>query len=76
MPRFAFDRDQIIQVVWNVALNGQSAGSLNFLKFIENPSRIPVIADKEGFHPYLETKVNILYADGHASKDVSFFTGN
>jgi prepilin-type N-terminal cleavage/methylation domain-containing protein/prepilin-type processing-associated H-X9-DG protein len=61
---------------WNVALNGQSAANLNFLKIIANPSRIPVLGDKEGFHPYLETKVNILYADGHASKDVSFFTAH
>jgi len=61
---------------WNVALNGQSAVNLNFLKFITNPSRIPVVGDKEGFHPYLETKVNILYADGHTSKEVSFVTGN
>jgi prepilin-type N-terminal cleavage/methylation domain-containing protein/prepilin-type processing-associated H-X9-DG protein len=61
---------------WNVALNGQSAVNLNFLKFITNPSRIPVVGDKEGFHPYLDTKVNILYADGHTSKEVSFVTGN
>lgn len=57
---------------WNVALNAQSMSSLNFLKLADETSRIPVIADKEGFHPYTETKVNILYADGHASKDVSF----
>ena len=25
MPRFAFDRDQVIQVLWNVALNGVEA---------------------------------------------------
>jgi prepilin-type N-terminal cleavage/methylation domain-containing protein/prepilin-type processing-associated H-X9-DG protein len=61
---------------WNVALNGQSATNLNFLRVIQNRSRIPVLGDKEGFHPYLDTKVNILYADGHASKDVNFVTGN
>ena len=61
---------------WNVALNRQSALNLNFLKVITNPSRIPILGDKEGFHPYLETKVNILYADGHASKEISFFTGH
>jgi prepilin-type processing-associated H-X9-DG protein len=61
---------------WNVALNGQSAVNLNFLKMISNPSRIPVLGDKEGFHPYLETKVNILYTDGHASKDINFFTAH
>lgn len=59
---------------WNSALNGQSIASLNFLQ-IEDHSRIPFLGDKQGFHPYLENKVNILYADGHASKDLKFFTG-
>ena len=57
---------------WNVALNGQALGSLNFLGMIDQQSRIPILADKEGFHPYTENKVNILYADGHATKDLKF----
>jgi prepilin-type processing-associated H-X9-DG protein len=61
--------------VWNVTLNGQPLASLNFLGLAQDHSRIPVISDKEGFHPYLDDKVNILYADGHATKDVKFFTG-
>ena len=61
---------------WNVALNGQPLASLNFLKVVTDPTHIPIIYDKEGFHPYLENKVNILYADGHATKDAKFFTGN
>jgi len=28
--------------------------------------------DKEGYHPYEKDKVNILYADGHATKEISF----
>jgi prepilin-type processing-associated H-X9-DG protein len=32
------------------------------------------MSDKEGFHPYLDKKVNILYADGHATKDLKFST--
>ena len=59
---------------WNVALNGQALGSLNFLNFIEDHSRIPILSDKEGFHPYTDNKVNILYADGHATKELKFFT--
>ena len=59
---------------WNVALNGQSLASLNFLNLVKQHGQIPVLADKAGFHPYIENKVNILYADGHASKDVSFIT--
>ena len=67
---------------WNVAVNGQSAANLTFLpKFagaenVQTPSQIPILADKEGFHPYLANKVNILYADGHATRDLNFFTGN
>ncbi|MDR3405515.1 MAG: type II secretion system protein [Chthoniobacter sp.] len=61
---------------WNVALNGQAAANLNFLQLVTDTTHIPVLSDKEGFHPYLNDKVNILYADGHATKDVKFFTGN
>jgi prepilin-type N-terminal cleavage/methylation domain-containing protein/prepilin-type processing-associated H-X9-DG protein len=67
---------------WNVALNGQLASNLNFMPKLQanqntqSPSQIPIMADKEGFHPYLENKVNVLYADGHATKDLTFFTGN
>lgn len=60
---------------WNVALNNQSLASLNFFNLTEEHSRIPILADKEGFHPYTENKVNILYADGHATKNLSFVTG-
>jgi prepilin-type processing-associated H-X9-DG protein len=59
---------------WNVALNDQHVGSLTFLKLSEEESRIPVMSDKEGFHPYLENKVNMLYADGHVTKDLKFRT--
>ena len=52
---------------WNVALNGQTLGNLNFMQYIEDHSRIPILLDKEAFHPYVANKVNILYGDGHAS---------
>jgi prepilin-type processing-associated H-X9-DG protein len=61
---------------WNVALNGQAVASLNFLALTTDVTHIPILSDKEGFHPYLDNKVNILYADGHVTKDVNFFTGN
>jgi prepilin-type N-terminal cleavage/methylation domain-containing protein/prepilin-type processing-associated H-X9-DG protein len=65
---------------WNVAINGQTASNLSFLPALSQntqlPGQIPIMADKEGFHPYLANKVNVLYADGHATKDLSFFTGN
>lgn len=59
---------------WNPALNGQRSGNLSFLT-IEAASRIPILSDKEGFHLYRENKVNILFADGHASPDLRFFVG-
>ncbi len=61
---------------WNVALNRQPASGLNFLGFINEASRIPIIGDKEGFHPYLQDKVNILYGDGHATQGIKFTTGS
>ena len=60
--------------LWNVTLNGQALAGLNFLGLVNDLSHIPILSDKEGFHPYTENKVNILYADGHATKDVKFFT--
>lgn len=59
---------------WNSAISGQMVSNLNFLANT-NPSQIPVLSDKEGFHPYVQNKVNILYADGHAGKEIKFFTG-
>jgi len=62
--------------LWNVRLNGQRLANLNvsFLKMdlIDDPSRIMVMGDKEGFHPYLDSKLNVLYADGHASQELTF----
>jgi prepilin-type N-terminal cleavage/methylation domain-containing protein/prepilin-type processing-associated H-X9-DG protein len=57
---------------WNVALNGQAIASLNFMGIADQPGRIPVLGDKEGFHRDPDHKVNILYADGHASKELTF----
>jgi prepilin-type N-terminal cleavage/methylation domain-containing protein/prepilin-type processing-associated H-X9-DG protein len=57
---------------WNSALNGQSLASLNFLGMGDQPAHIPVMGDKEGFHRDPDHKVNILYADGRASKELSF----
>lgn len=53
---------------WNSALNGQNLASLNFFNHVD-ATHIPVLSDKEGFHPYEPSQVNILYADGHATKD-------
>lgn len=60
--------------LWNIALNGQPLAGLNFMQLVTDHSRIPIMSDKEGFHPYLRDKINILYADGHATKEAKFFT--
>lgn len=59
---------------WNVALNGQALATLNFLHLNGGPALIPILSDKQAFHPYTETRVNILYADGHADKNFNFVT--
>lgn len=62
--------------LWNMRLNGQRLANLSvsFVKMdpIDDPSRIMVLGDKEGFHPYLDSKLNVLYADGHASQELTF----
>jgi len=60
--------------LWNNALNGQSITNLHFFFSKGLNSEIPIILDKEGFHPYTANKVNVLYADGHASQDLKFMT--
>ena len=56
---------------WNVALNGQVVTNLNFLGQYDR-TLIPLFSDKDPFHPYVDTKVNILYSDGHADKVLNF----
>jgi prepilin-type N-terminal cleavage/methylation domain-containing protein/prepilin-type processing-associated H-X9-DG protein len=58
--------------LWNNLLNGQDTSSLDFMGFIKDGTRIPVISDKEGWHKYRDVQVNILYADGHVDKDIKF----
>ncbi|MGA3171608.1 MAG: type II secretion system protein [Chthoniobacteraceae bacterium] len=59
---------------WNSVLSGQSTAHLQFFLSKGLNSEIPVLSDKEGFHPYAANKVNILYADGHASQNLTFVT--
>ena len=56
---------------WNVALNGQNLSNLNFFQQ-RDWTYIPLLSDKDPFHPYTDTKVNILYADDHADKELNF----
>lgn len=59
---------------WNVTLNGQKTTSLNFLGIVDEHTKIPVLSDKEAWHPGDRTGVNILYADGHAGKGLNLTT--
>jgi len=59
---------------WNSVLSGQSVTNLQFFNAKGTNSEIPVISDKQGFHPYTANKVNVLYADGHASQNLEFVT--
>ena len=56
---------------WNVALNGQNLSNLNFFQQRDR-TLIPLLSDKDAFHPYTDTKVNILYSDGHTDKELNF----
>lgn len=58
---------------WNSALNGQSLAALSFF-FTADTSHIPLLFDKDSFHPYETNKVNFLYADGHATKEFKLTT--
>jgi len=67
---------------WNSALSpagpdgvrrGQSLADLNLFGFVTDLSKIPVLVDKEGWHKNTEDKVNHLFADGHATKELRLF---
>lgn len=67
---------------WNPLVNGQNAGELElgFGGFVitDNPSRIPLILDKENWHPGGggEGSKNYLYADQTAEKRLRLSVGN
>lgn len=59
---------------WNYTINGQDIDRLASIVGGTDPSQIPIVTDKEGFHPDVKDRVNILYGDGRASKELKFFT--
>jgi prepilin-type processing-associated H-X9-DG protein len=54
---------------YNSALRGQPLAGLR-LFWISDPGKIPVLVDKEGWHHYVEDKVNHLFADGHVTNEL------
>ena len=60
--------------LWNHLLNGQRLDNMSFFGIRDDPKRIPVIADKEGFHEDEDVKANILYGDFRVAASVRFST--
>lgn len=65
-------RDTGTSYFWNSVISGQAVANLDFLSLTSDLSRIPVLLDKEGWHP--GGKVNHLFADGHAGNRMEFTT--
>jgi len=59
--------------VWNTTQNGRLRAELYFFGNDEFPERIPLISDKESWHP---SGVNFLYADLSSSNKQRFAVGN
>ncbi len=59
--------------LWNSTQSGRNKHRLVFFNITGDSSRIPLVSDKEGWHPG-ENSVNILYADYSASKEFKFRT--
>ena len=59
---------------WNFTVNGQTVSGLFSIIGGDKPTRVPLVCDKEAFHPDTPDRVNILYADGHVTKELRFST--
>jgi type II secretory pathway pseudopilin PulG len=59
--------------LWNSTQNGQHKLSLKFFNVSDNPGLIPLVTDKEAWHPG-KSGVNILYADYSAAKEFKMKT--
>jgi prepilin-type N-terminal cleavage/methylation domain-containing protein/prepilin-type processing-associated H-X9-DG protein len=59
---------------WNFTVNGQDVSRLFSIVGGTEPTRVPLLSDKEAFHPDTKDGVNILYADGHVAKELRFST--
>lgn len=57
---------------WNFTVNGQRIDRIFSIVGGDAPSRVPIVSDKEGFHPELKDKIVVLYADGHAERALIF----
>lgn len=56
---------------WNLTQNGKHVTELSFFGIDERPELIPLISDKESWHP---GGTNLLYADASVSSELKFIT--
>jgi prepilin-type N-terminal cleavage/methylation domain-containing protein len=68
-----FFRETGSSYLWNSTQSGRNKLRLVFFGVNGDPSRVPLVTDKEAWHPG-ESGVNILYADYSASKEFKFNT--
>jgi prepilin-type N-terminal cleavage/methylation domain-containing protein/prepilin-type processing-associated H-X9-DG protein len=59
--------------LWNSTQNGLHVSQLSFFGIKDQPDKIPLIADKESWHP---GGTNFLYADSSSSNKPRFAAGN
>ena len=59
--------------LWNSTQSGQLVSELSFFGIKDRPDKIPLITDKESWHP---GGTNFLFADQTSSNQVRFATGN
>ena len=59
---------------WNFTVNGQDVNNLSSIVGGSESTGVPLVSDKQGFHPDIKNRVNILYADGHVAKQIQFST--
>lgn len=59
--------------LWNSTQNGLLVSQLAFFGIKDRPDKIPLITDKEAWHPH---GTNFLYADASASNRARFAAGN
>lgn len=60
---------------WNFTVNGQPIDDLFSIAGGTDENRIPLLTDKEAFHPDLRDRINSLNATGHVDKRLKFADG-
>lgn len=76
MFRCPADKEQFVKTGssynWNITQNGLHITQLSFLGVEDRPESVPLVSDKESWHP---NGTNFLYADSSSSNKARFVTG-